>query len=57
VTDEIHQYFVRGRNASVLDVMADGTVCLIGSLVYPKVWFGKAASRREFSKGSNYARK
>jgi len=31
MTDELHQYFVPERNASLLDVMADGLGCLIGA--------------------------
>ncbi len=30
MTDELHQYFVQGRNASLLDVTADGLGSLIG---------------------------
>ena len=30
-TDELHQYFVPQRNASLLDVSADGLGCLIGA--------------------------
>ena len=31
MTDELHQYFVPERNASLLDVSADGLGCLIGA--------------------------
>jgi VanZ family protein len=41
VTDEIHQYFVPGRDASALDVMADGAGAMIGSFIYTKLRFGK----------------
>src|SRR3972149_7476486 len=34
LTDEIHQYFVPGRDASALDAMADGTGAMIGSRVF-----------------------
>ena len=34
LTDEIHQAFVPGRDASALDVMADGTGAMIGSFIY-----------------------
>ena len=44
-TDEIHQYFVPGRDASALDVMADGAGAMIGSRVF--VW-----TRRNGSKGA-----
>ena len=33
VSDEIHQYFVPGRHADVLDVVADAVGALIGALV------------------------
>lgn len=33
VSDEIHQYFVPGRAADVLDVVADGVGALLGALV------------------------
>ena len=31
ITDELHQYFVPERDASLLDVSADGLGCLIGA--------------------------
>ena len=31
VTDELHQYFVPQRNASLIDLSADGLGCLIGA--------------------------
>ena len=34
VTDEIHQYFVPERNASLLDVVANGVGCLIGAYAF-----------------------
>jgi VanZ family protein len=46
LTDEIHQYFVPGRNASALDLIADGTGAIIGSFIYTKMRFGKEVSRR-----------
>ena len=46
VTDEIHQYFVPGRDASALDVMADGAGAMIGSFIYTKLRFGKKIRRR-----------
>ena len=45
LTDEIHQAFVPGRDASALDVMADGAGAMIGSSVF--VW-----TRRNGSKGA-----
>jgi len=45
LTDEIHQYFVLGRDASALDAMADGAGAMIGSRVF--VW-----TRRNGSKGA-----
>lgn len=41
LTDEIHQAFVPGRNASALDALADGTGAMIGSFIYTKMRFGK----------------
>ena len=34
LTDEIHQVFVPGRDASALDVMADGTGAMIGNFIF-----------------------
>jgi len=34
MTDELHQYFVAERNASLLDVTADGLGCLIGAYAF-----------------------
>ena len=34
ITDEIHQHFVSGRNASVLDVVVDGIGVAIGVAIY-----------------------
>ena len=45
LTDEIHQAFVPGREASALDVMADGAGAMIGSRLF--VW-----TRRNGSKGA-----
>ena len=44
LTDEVHQYFVPGRTASGLDLMADGTGAMIGSFIYTKLRFGKETS-------------
>ena len=33
-SDEIHQFFVAGRTASVADVMADGVGAFIGAMAY-----------------------
>ena len=46
LTDEIHQAFVPGRDASALDAMADGTGAMIGSFIYTKLRFGKEIRRR-----------
>ena len=46
LTDEIHQYFVPGRDASALDAMADGTGAMIGSFMYTKLRFGKVIRGR-----------
>ncbi len=35
LTDEFHHYFVPGRSASGLDLMADGFGALIGSSIFP----------------------
>jgi VanZ family protein len=44
LTDEVHQYFVPGRTASPLDLLADGIGAIIGSFIYTKSPFGRAAS-------------
>jgi VanZ family protein len=36
VSDELHQFFVPGRDASVFDVFADSLGCLIGVIAYKK---------------------
>ena len=41
LTDELHQFFVPGRNASAFDALADGTGAMIGSFIYSKMRFGK----------------
>lgn len=33
-SDEMHQFFVSGRNASMVDVLADSLGCLIGIFAY-----------------------
>lgn len=33
-TDELHQFFVPGRFASVVDLLADGAGALLGSIIY-----------------------
>jgi len=38
ISDEIHQAFVLGRNASFWDVLADGSGSLIGALFYLKIY-------------------
>jgi VanZ family protein len=43
-TDELHQTFVPGRNASLLDVLADGTGAIIGSFIYTKLPFGRSVT-------------
>ena len=48
LTDEIHQVFVPGRNASALDAMAGGTGAMIGSFIYTKLRFGKDMRHRTF---------
>ncbi len=40
LTDEIHHYFVPGRSASGLDLMADGLGGLIGSSIFTKMRSG-----------------
>jgi VanZ family protein len=45
-SDEIHQFFVPGRTASVADVMADGVGALMGAMMYwgLMTYVGKASS-------------
>ncbi|MFA5550030.1 MAG: VanZ family protein [Trueperaceae bacterium] len=44
ISDEIHQYFVPGRHADVLDVAADAVGALIGALVV--AFLSRQAGRR-----------
>jgi VanZ family protein len=41
-SDEVHQHFVEGRHAAVVDVLIDGIGALVGVLVWSRV-----ATRRE----------
>jgi len=43
VTDELHQVFVPGRSAEVLDVVADGAGALLACVVF---WAGGRLARR-----------
>jgi VanZ family protein len=41
-SDELHQFFVPGRTASLTDVMADGVGALLGTAFYYKMIFSKS---------------
>jgi VanZ family protein len=47
VTDEFHQSFVPGRNASVFDLVVNACGATIAVIAWPRVWaaFTSAASR------------
>ncbi len=34
LTDELHQYFVPGREVEFLDILADGTGAFLGQMVF-----------------------
>ncbi|MDP6685722.1 MAG: VanZ family protein [Candidatus Omnitrophota bacterium] len=35
LSDEIHQFFIAGREFSVFDIIADGTGATLGAFIYP----------------------
>lgn len=51
VTDELHQYFVPGREASIWDVLADGVGGFLAALTRSPMWSGSRRTRRRAGAG------
>jgi VanZ family protein len=51
VTDELHQYFVPGREASAWDVLADGVGGFLAALTHSPIWSGSRRARRRAGAG------
>jgi len=52
-TDEFHQYFVPGRECSVLDWFADATGAFVGALIFKKILKKKKLNHSTASLKSN----
>ncbi len=52
VTDELHQYFVPGREASAWDVLADGVGGFLAALTHSPIWSGSRKARMRAGAGS-----
>ncbi len=52
-TDEFHQYFVPGRECSILDWFADITGAFVGALIFSKILKKKKLNRSTASLKSN----